>query len=69
MGSPMVGEIRIFGGNFAPAGWLSCDGQLYAVADYDQLFNTIGTTYGGDGQTDFAVPDLRGRLPLHEGSV
>ncbi len=68
MAQPYVGEIRMFGGNFAPAGWQYCDGSLLAIADYDTLFNLIGTTYGGDGQNTFAVPDLRGRLPVHQGS-
>src|SRR5260370_42462848 len=57
----------MFGGNFAPAGWMLCDGQLLPIASYDTLFNLIGTTYGGDGQNTFALPDLRGRLPLHMG--
>jgi microcystin-dependent protein len=68
MGQPYVGEIRMFGGNFAPAGWAFCDGSLLAISDNDTLFNLIGTTYGGDGQTTFALPDLRGRLPLHQGN-
>ncbi len=68
MGSPYVGEIRMFGGNFAPAGWMFCEGQLLPISEYDTLFNLIGTTYGGDGQSTFALPDLRGRLPLHLGS-
>jgi microcystin-dependent protein len=67
MGQPFVGEIRMFGGNFAPAGWNFCDGSTLAIADNDVLFNLIGTTYGGDGQTTFKVPDLRGRAPLHMG--
>ncbi len=67
MGQPYVGEIRMFGGNFAPAGWMFCEGQLLAIADNDTLFNLIGTTYGGDGQSTFALPDLRGRLPIHFG--
>jgi microcystin-dependent protein len=68
MAQPYVGEIRMFGGNFAPAGWMTCDGQLLAISDYSTLFNLIGTTYGGNGQTTFALPDLRGRVPLHFGS-
>ena len=68
MSQPFVGEIRMFGGNFAPAGWSFCDGQLLAISENDTLFNLIGTTYGGDGQTTFALPDLRGRLPLHLGT-
>ena len=68
MSTPYVGEIRMFGGNFAPAGWNFCDGSLLAVGDFEALFNLIGTTYGGNGQTNFAVPDLRGRLPVHQGT-
>jgi microcystin-dependent protein len=62
-----IGEIRMFGGNFAPVGWAFCDGSLLSIAQYDALFNLIGTTYGGDGQTTFALPDLRGRFPVHQG--
>ena len=68
MAQPYVGEIRIFAGNFPPAGWFFCDGSLVAIAEYDTLFNLIGTTYGGDGQTTFAMPDLRSRVPVHQGS-
>ncbi len=68
MAQPYVGEIRMFGGNFAPAGWMFCEGQLLAIAEFETLFNLIGTTYGGDGQSTFALPDLRGRLPVHQGS-
>jgi microcystin-dependent protein len=68
MSSPFIGEIRLFGGNFAPQGWAFCDGSLVAIADNDALFALIGTTYGGDGQTTFALPDLRGRVPLHQGT-
>ncbi|MEW7848643.1 tail fiber protein [Massilia aurea] len=68
MSDPYIGEIRMFGGNFAPEGWLKCEGQLLPIAEYDTLFNLIGTTYGGDGQETFAVPDLRGRVPIHFGS-
>lgn len=68
MGSPYVGEIRMFAGNFAPAGWMFCDGSLLPISDYDTLFNLIGTTYGGDGQSTFALPDLRGRVPVHMGT-
>jgi microcystin-dependent protein len=64
---PYVGEIRMFGGNFAPAGWMFCEGQLLPISEYETLFNLIGTTYGGDGQSTFALPDLRGRLPIHMG--
>jgi len=68
MAQPYVGEIRMFGGNFAPAGWFFCDGQLLPISEFETLFNLIGTTYGGDGESTFALPDLRGRLPLHQGS-
>ena len=68
MSTPYVGEIRMFGGNFAPAGWHFCDGSLLAISENDILFALIGTTYGGDGQNSFALPDLRGRIPVHQGS-
>lgn len=68
MSDPFLGEIRIFAGNFAPQGWAFCSGQLLAVSDYDALFSLLGTTYGGNGQTTFALPDLRGRVPLHMGT-
>ena len=68
MADPYVGEIRMFGGNFAPSGWAFCSGQLLSIAENDVLFNLIGTTYGGDGQETFALPDLRGRLPMHQGN-
>lgn len=68
MAQPYVGEIRIFAGNFAPAGWMFCEGQLLPISEFETLFNLIGTTYGGDGQSTFALPDLRGRLPLHQGN-
>lgn len=64
---PYVGEIRMFGGNFGPNGWLICQGQTLPISEYDTLFNLIGTTYGGDGQETFALPDLQGRLPVHMG--
>jgi microcystin-dependent protein len=67
MSQPYVGEIRMFAGNFAPAGWMFCEGQLLPISEYETLFNLIGTTYGGDGQSTFALPDLRGRLPIHQG--
>jgi microcystin-dependent protein len=67
MAQPYVGEIRMFGGNFAPAGWMFCEGQLLPISENETLFNLIGTTYGGDGQSTFALPDLRGRLPMHQG--
>jgi microcystin-dependent protein len=68
MAQPYVGEIRIFAGNFAPAGWMFCEGALLPISEYETLFNLIGTTYGGDGQSTFALPDLRGRTPLHFGN-
>lgn len=68
MAQPYVGEVRIFAGNFAPAGWMFCEGQLLAISELETLFQLIGTTYGGDGQETFALPDLRGRIPLHQGS-
>jgi microcystin-dependent protein len=68
MGQPFIGEIRMFGGNFAPAGWALCHGQLLAISENDALFTLIGTTYGGDGQETFALPDLRGRIPIHMGA-
>ena len=68
MSEPYVGEIRMFAGNFAPAGWMFCAGQLLPISEYETLFNLIGTTYGGDGQSTFALPDLQGRLPIHMGS-
>jgi microcystin-dependent protein len=68
MAQPYVGEIRIFAGNFAPAGWMFCDGQHLPISENETLFNLIGTTYGGDGQSTFALPDLRGRLPIHQGN-
>ena len=68
MSQPYVGEIRMFGGNFAPQGWMFCSGQTLAIAENDVLFNLIGTTYGGDGQTTFNLPDLQGRFPLHIGN-
>jgi microcystin-dependent protein len=68
MAQPYVGEIRMFAGNFAPAGWMLCEGQLLPISEYETLFNLIGTTYGGDGQSTFALPDLRGRVPLHFGN-
>ena len=68
MSQPYYGEIRMFGGNFAPAGWMFCEGQLLPISEYETLFNLIGTTYGGDGQSTFALPDLRGRVPVHQGN-
>lgn len=68
MAQPYVGEIRLFAGNFAPAGWMFCDGSILPISQFDTLFNLIGTTYGGDGQGTFALPDLRGRVPMHQGN-
>jgi len=68
MSQPYVGEIRIFAGNFAPAGWNFCDGSIIAIEENETLFNLIGTTYGGDGQSTFQLPDLRGRMPIHQGN-
>jgi len=68
MAQPYIGEIRMFAGNFAPAGWMFCEGQLLAISENDTLFALIGTTYGGDGESTFALPDLRGRIPVHQGS-
>jgi microcystin-dependent protein len=65
---PYVGEIRMFAGNFAPLDWLFCEGQLLPITENETLFQLIGTTYGGDGQNTFALPDLRGRIPLHQGN-
>jgi microcystin-dependent protein len=67
MAEPYVGEIRMFGGNFAPAGWMFCAGQLLPISEYETLFQLIGTTYGGDGQTTFALPNLQSRIPVHMG--
>ena len=67
MSDPYLGEIRMFGGNYAPQYWNFCDGTLLNVSDYNALFALIGTTYGGDGVTKFALPDLRGRLPIGQG--
>lgn len=68
MGQPYVGEIRMFGGNFAPMGWMFCEGQLLPISENETLFQLIGTTYGGDGESTFALPDLRGRIPIHQGN-
>jgi microcystin-dependent protein len=68
MAQPFIGEIRIFCGNFAPAGWMLCQGQTLAISDNDILFELIGTTYGGDGQSTFNLPDLQSRVPLHQGN-
>src|ERR1043166_5148973 len=68
MAQPYVGEVRMFAGNFAPAGWMFCEGQLLPISENETLFQLIGTTYGGDGESTFALPDLRGRVPLHQGN-
>jgi microcystin-dependent protein len=68
MATPYIGEIRSVGFNFAPQGWSFCDGTVLSIAENEALFALLGTTYGGDGQTTFALPDLRGRIPLHQGS-
>src|SRR3954452_20013450 len=68
MAQPYVGEIRMFAGNFAPAGWMFCEGQLLPISENEFLFQLIGTTYGGDGQSTFGLPDLRGRIPIHQGN-
>ncbi|AEE52995.1 phage tail protein [Haliscomenobacter hydrossis] len=68
MAQPYVGEIRMFAGNFAPAGWMFCEGQLLPISENETLFQLIGTTYGGDGQETFGLPDLRGRIPIHQGN-
>ena len=67
MGEPYVGEIRMFAGNFAPVGWMFCQGQTLPISENDVLFTLIGTTYGGDGQETFQLPDLQGRAPMHMG--
>jgi microcystin-dependent protein len=64
-----IGEIRLWGANFAPQDWAMCDGQVLAIAGNEALFQLIGTTYGGDGTTTFALPDLRGRMPVHRSST
>src|SRR4051794_31998477 len=68
MGEPYVGEIRMVGFNFAPAGWALCNGELLPISENDVLFNLIGTTYGGDGESTFALPNLQSRVPVHQGS-
>lgn len=67
MSEPFIGEIRMFGGSFAPAGWALCNGATIPISENDALFTLIGTTYGGDGQETFNLPDLQGRLPIHAG--
>jgi len=68
MGQPYVGEIRMFGGNFAPNGWMFCEGQTLPIAENEVLFQLIGTTYGGDGEETFNLPNLASRVPLHMGT-
>jgi microcystin-dependent protein len=65
---PFIGEVKLFAGNYAPVGWAFCDGSLLSIAENDELFSLIGTTYGGDGSTTFGLPDLRGRVPVNQGS-
>ena len=67
MSDPYVGESRLVGFSFAPEGWAFCDGSLLSISNFEVLFTLIGTTYGGDGQSTFAVPDMRGRIPIHQG--
>ena len=68
MANPFIGQITMFGGNFAPRGWALCDGQLLPISQWSALFSILGTTYGGDGRTTFGLPDLRGRFPMHAGT-
>ena len=68
MASPYIGEIRMFGGNFAPNGWMLCQGQILPISENEALFNLIGTIYGGDGQSTFALPNLQSRIPVHQGA-
>src|SRR5215470_4007671 len=68
MSGPFVGEIRMFAGNFAPVGWALCQGQLLPISENETLFQLIGTTYGGDGQNTFALPNLQSRVPIHVGT-
>src|SRR4051794_20152254 len=68
MSDQYLAEIRIFGFNFAPKGWATCSGQIVSIAQNTALFSLLGTTYGGNGQTTFALPDLRGRTPIHWGT-
>lgn len=67
MAQPYVGEIRMFAGNFAPAGWMFCSGQLLPISENETLFQLIGTTYGGDGESTFSLPNLQSRVPIHQG--
>ncbi|MDN4163326.1 phage tail protein [Nocardioides abyssi] len=68
MSNPYLGEIRMFAGNFAPQGFELCDGRLLPISEHDALYALLGTTYGGNGETTFGLPDLRGRLPVHQGT-
>ena len=68
MSEPFIGQITMFGGNFAPRGWALCDGQLLTISTHSILFSILGTTYGGDGRTTFGLPDMRGRVPMHFGT-
>src|SRR3954452_22737609 len=68
MAQPYVGELRMFAGNFAPAGWMFCEGATLPISEYETLFNLIGTTYGGDGQSTFNLPNLASRVPMHFGT-
>jgi microcystin-dependent protein len=68
MAQPYVGQMMMFAGNFAPAGWMMCQGQLVPISENDTLFQLIGTTYGGDGQETFGLPDMQGRIPIHQGT-
>ena len=67
MSDCFIGEIRMFGGNFAPENWAFCDGRILSIGEYSELYSLIGTTYGGDGVPTFKLPDLRGRVPVHSG--
>jgi microcystin-dependent protein len=69
MATPFIGEIRMFGGNFPPAGWAFCNGQIMAISQNEALFNLVGTAYGGDGVSTFGLPDLQGRIPVHVGGT
>lgn len=69
MGQPFIGEIRMVGFNFAPAGWAMCDGQTLPISQNDALFNLLGTLYGGDGQETFNLPNLQSRIPMHQGTL
>src|SRR5688572_20446892 len=69
MSSPYIGEIRMFGGNFPPVGWMFCDGQQMPISENDALFVVIGTTYGGDGEETFNLPNLQSRIPIHQGAA